>query len=90
MAVNKYKTNTGFEFEVNPDVLDDEEIFNLIMKAEEGSPTAMAKLYRLTLGEDQYNKAREFVRDKGGRVRISKLLPLLQECFETIGAPGKN
>lgn len=86
----KGKTSSGFEWEVDDDVKDDYELIELFQTADEGSAKALTDAYKRILGEEQYKKMKEFMRNDKGRVPASKMLAAMNEIVNSLGDDIKN
>ena len=85
------KTSTGFAWRVNPLVLDNMELVELLadMKNDD-DPLTVPKLCDMILGRAQKQQLYEFVRTPDGRVPISAVSETIMEIFQALGSAGKN
>ena len=83
------KTKSGFEFEIDGEILDDYDFLELLCKIDEGETSLMIKMVDRLLGSEQKEKLKEHVKTDSGRVSAKKLLT---EVMEIINTPqeGKN
>lgn len=88
--LKKIKTKSGFECEVDSEVMDDADILDLLVEADDGNELSMFKAFKLFIGKEQYKKAKDFIRDENGKAKASALYTLLLEIFTSIGDEGKN
>lgn len=68
----KGTTNTGFEYEIADDVIDDYELLEIFSELDKNPillPTAVKKI----LGEEQKNRLLDHIRDKDGRAKMSAM-----------------
>ena len=84
----KGKTTSGFEFELDEDVLDDYELLETVLKAEKGDGN-MIKAVDMLLGEAQKEALKNHVRNEKGRVSATRIMEELAEIFQSCSA-GKN
>ena len=82
------KTRTGFEFEVDPAVLDDMELLDAIVEIEE-KPFGVSKVLRMVLGDQQRKALYEHLRNEMGRVPVQAVMDAIIDIF-TSGKEGKN
>lgn len=78
----------GYKLEFDQNNLDDVEVFELINAIEEGEVQKTAKLLKLLIGENEYNKVKDFFVNKYGRFPISKLTEVYTAIFQ--GASPKD
>lgn len=64
----KGKTSTGFEFEINLEVLDDWELFESFQEIEMGNFLYIVNIAKKILGDEQYNKLKNHVKEKDGKI----------------------
>lgn len=62
----------GAEWEVTANALNDFELLEDIDAIDSGNPARLPKVLRRMLGEDQYRKALDALRDDAGVVRVEK------------------
>ena len=84
MEIIKGKTDSGFEFEIDPSVGDDWELLELISEAET-NPLAIIKVLNKIFDQDQVDKLKEHVRDDNGIVSTAKLMSEVTNIFSKIG-----
>ena len=83
------KTESGFEFELDDDVLDDYELLELFCKIDEGETSLTTKMVDILLGEEQKERLKDHVRVKSGRVSSKRLLAEITEILNST-REGKN
>lgn len=83
------KTESGFEFEVNEEILDDYELLELLCQIDDGDTQCTIKMVDRLLGSEQKEKLKDHVRDENGKVSARKLLAEVGEIFNLI-KEGKN
>ena len=84
----KGKTETGFEFKIEDEVLNDYELLELFAEVDE-NPLLVPKLVKIILGKEQKNKLIEHVRGENGKAAVDKIAMELQNIL-TSGAETKN
>ena len=81
--MEKGKTKSGFEFEVDPVVFDDWEILEKLNDIDNGNSALMVDVARQVLGQEQLDALKEHVRkNSGGKVSITDMSEALGEIFE--------
>lgn len=85
------KTKSGFCFQVDPEIMDDWEfVEDLVASSKTGFFGEIGAAKRL-LGEEQYNRLKEHVRDKKtGRVSGKRMDEEMTEILESLGTNEKN
>lgn len=83
------KTNSGFEFFIPEENLDDYELLELVTEVDKGNNAVIMDVIDRLLGKEQKNKLKEHVRNEAGRVTVSKMIAEIMDIFEKSG-PGKN
>lgn len=77
----KGKTESGFEYSIDPKRLDNYELLEGIVELEE-NPTNVPAVLKMLLGTDQVKKLKEHVRGEDGIVPAAKMLTEIKEIFE--------
>ena len=85
----KSKTESGFEFEIDANKLDDWEILDQLSEMNDGNMLYAPKFVKKVLGEEQGKKLVEHCREKDGRVPTEKVIKEIFEIFESL-KDGKN
>lgn len=83
------KTKTGFEFEIDEEILDDYDFLELLCKIDEGETTLVIKMVDRLFGAEQKERLKNHVRTESGRVSSKRLLEETMEIFNATKA-GKN
>lgn len=83
------KTESGFEYELDDDVLDDYELLEMFCKIDEGETNLTTKMVNMLLGEEQKERLKNHVRAKSGRVSARRLLVEVTEILNST-KEGKN
>jgi hypothetical protein len=74
-------TSSGFEFEVDNEVLDDYEILEDLAAMENGEPQKIVTILPALLGEEQFCNLKEFLRKDNGRVKATDMTKALSDIF---------
>lgn len=81
-------TTSGFECEVNMDVMDDVDVFeDLVLIQTEGTPlevvmAANMRIFKAMIGEDQYKSLKDHLKKiEGGRAKLTSFQRELTEVF---------
>lgn len=81
--MEKGKTKSGFEFEVDSIVFDDWEILEKLNEIDNGNSALMVDVARQVLGQEQLNALKEHVKKlNGGKATITAMGEALGEIFE--------
>lgn len=75
-------TKTGFEIDMTPDVLDDMEVFELIVEVDKGEATKLPALLGLILTPEQKTALYEHCRTDAGKVPISAVVAEFAQIME--------
>lgn len=84
----KGKTETGFEFKIEDEVLNDYELLELFAEVDE-NPLLVPELVKIILGKEQKNKLIEHVRDDKGRASVDRISMELENIL-TSSTETKN
>ncbi len=83
------KTESGFEYEIDDEVLDDYELLETLCDIDNGNNSLITRAARQILGEEQLNALKEHLRNDNGRVpavrMIEEITQILYGCND-----GKN
>lgn len=83
----KGTTKSGFQFELEDDIVDDYDLVLLFGKYnKEPSMDVFSEIAVKMLGEEQHQALMEFVRDEKGRCKTSAMLSALKEIEESLPA----
>lgn len=80
----RIKTKTGFEIELDSEILDDMETFEILVDIDKGEMKRLPDLLQRTLSEDQKKDLYEHCR-VDGRVKLSSVLNEMSQIFEELG-----
>ena len=75
------KTESGFEFEIDEDIMDDMEVIEIIAEAGDNA-LAVPKMIEALLGAEQKARIYEHCRGENGRVRASEVEKECAQIFE--------
>lgn len=78
-------TSTGFECEIDPIVMDDMEVVDLVIRIESNDTLAYSNFLTKIMGEENKKALYEHIREEDGRVPISKISAEVAEVIEQIG-----
>lgn len=85
----KGKTKSGFEFEIEEEVLDDYELLELLTETDKGNQVAIFKAIDHILIPDQKKRLKEHVRNEKGRVPASAMIAEITDIISSCNQ-GKN
>lgn len=80
----KGTTKTGFNFELDDDVIDDYDLLLKLAEVDAGNLAGIDGIFNEVLGKEQKNELREHIKKVTGRKRVSLKLMVasLREIFE--------
>lgn len=87
--MEKGKTKSGFEFEIDPTVFDDWEILEKLNAIDKGDTNLVVDVAREVLGTEQLNALKEHIRADKGKISITDMVAHLEEVFEACNS-AKN
>ena len=82
MAVVKGKTKTGFEFELDTELIDDYEVLEMYEDIKE-TGLGVRKLLTRLIGEDGYNRLKEHCRKKDGTISAKRIGHEINDIMST-------
>nr|DAZ16992.1 MAG TPA: hypothetical protein [Caudoviricetes sp.] len=85
----KGETKTGFKFEIEEEVLDDYELLETLVDADNGNNMALFSVIDMVLGDEQKKALKEHLREIHGRVPASAMIAEIMDIIEKSGS-GKN
>ena len=77
------KTESGFEFELDVEVLNDAELIENIKAIDKGDITVLPDIAESVLGQEQKKKLYEHIRSSAGRVKMDILAIEIGEIFKS-------
>lgn len=84
------KTSNGFMFEINPLVMDNMELVDVLAEMNDDNPLAVSKVCRMVLGDVQKKALYDFLRTSDNRVPVAEVCTSIMEIFQAVGGKGKN
>ena len=75
-------TKSGFEIDISPDVLNDMEVFELVVEVDKGDATKLPALLGLILTPEQKTALYEHCRNEHGKVPISSVVTEFAQIME--------
>lgn len=76
------KTRSGFEFELDDEVLDDYELLEILHKLDSGEYGLVTEMVGKLLGEEQKDLLKEHVRGEDGKVSAKRMMDEVAEIFQ--------
>lgn len=83
------KTTTGFEFELEDDVLDDYELLEVLHKVDNGEESYVVDMVDMLLGEEQKKRLKEHIKKTHKKVSATQMMAEIAEIFNAT-QKGKN
>ncbi len=84
-------TSTGFEYEITDEAMNDAELLDALIEADDGDATSMVRAIGKLLGPEQKKKLYEHVRNETGRVPLVGARSVASEITEIMsGDAAKN
>lgn len=75
-------TNSGFDFEIQEEALDDWELVKLLTKLDEGDVHNIVYIGPLLLGNEQFEKLENYLKSKNnGKLRASTIIAEIAEIL---------
>lgn len=88
--MKKGKTASGFDFEIDENVLDDMELIDAMAASQGDDPTQISTVVIKIFGEDQRKRLYDHVRTDDGRVPVTEVANIITEIIDSLGEDGKN
>ena len=79
------KTIHGLEMELNPNVFDDVDNFDLIEDLKDGKIRPVKAIIEQILGDEQYRKVRDYFRSTEGKFSTNIALEIINAVQEIVG-----
>lgn len=86
----KGKTKSGFEFELDENVINNMELVDALADCASDDPFAVSKTVKLLLGNELRRKLYDHLRTGDGRVPMEMVSMEISEIFSAFGSAGKN
>lgn len=83
-------TKSGFEFELEENVINNMELVDALADCADDNPFAVSKAVKLLLGNDLRQKLYDHLRTEDGRVPMEEVSVAVSEIFAAFGTAGKN
>lgn len=83
------KTESGFEFTIEDEALDDYELLEALCDVDHGNAGMLPLIVTHLLGEEQKENLKNHIRKENGRVSASKMIEEVIEIFHA-NDQGKN
>lgn len=83
------KTESGFDYEIDEEILDDYDLLELLCQIDEGETSLTIKMVDKLLGSEQKERLKDHVRTERGRVSAKRLIAEVMEIFNAT-KEGKN
>lgn len=82
-------TESGFEFALEDDALDDYELLEILQEVDSGDALKITEAAKLLLGEKQLKELKEHIKGDGKRVSAKKMISSISEIMKSCNK-GKN
>lgn len=83
------KTESGFAYEIDEEVMDDYDFLEILCKIDDGDTALTVKMVDMLLGEKQKEELKNHLRTENGRVSAKRMLAEVMEIFQAT-KEGKN
>lgn len=83
-------TSTGFKCNIDPDALNDMELFDCICKLQDGDMMQLPKIFGKLLSDEDYERLKDHCRTESGRVPIERISEELNNIFTGMSGIGKK
>lgn len=83
-------TSKGFNCEIADEALDDYELLEDLVAAQNGEQLRIMEAARRLLGNDQMKELKEFVRSENGRVKASDIFATISEIFTILTEKNRH
>lgn len=83
-------TSTGFKCNIDPDALNDMDLFDCICKLQDGDMMQLPKIFGKLLSDEDYNRLKDHCRTESGRVPIERISEELNNIFTGMSGIGKK
>lgn len=86
----KGKTTQGFEYTLDEERLDDFELLEKLACTPENDVKTIIETVKEMIGVEQYQRAKEFLRNEKGKVSFSDMSNLINEIFSLVGVQNET
>ncbi len=83
------KTNSGFAFEIDEEVMDDYELLETLRGVDKGDVFLLTDAAKQILGSEQLNALKDHIRDEKGKVSAKKMIEEIGQVLSS-NSQGKN
>lgn len=83
------KTDRGFEFEIDEEILDDYEFLEAICEIDKGDVSIIPDAARMLLGDEQLKRLKESARNEKGKISTKVMVDEIRQIL-TSNSKGKN
>lgn len=88
--MEKVVTSTGFKCNIDPDALNDMDLFDCICKLQDGDMMQLPKIFGKLLSDEDYERLKDHCRTESGRVPIERISEELNNIFTGMSGIGKK
>lgn len=85
----KIELKNGFQCTIDPEDMDDYELFEQVAEIDAGNKTLVPAVVRRLIGAEKHNELKEYVR-KDGKVSATAMMEQIAEIFEQIRESKKK
>ena len=75
------KTESGFEFGIKEEVLDDYELLEVLGKVDRGEVGYVPDMVEMLLGTEQKNRLKAHIRKEHGRITVTDMINEVMQIF---------
>lgn len=75
-------TGSGFQFELDDELLDDYELLELLSDIDNGDYQKTTRMVNMLLGDDQVKRLKDHLRNEKGRVSSKAMMEEVGKIFE--------
>lgn len=86
----KGKTQSGFEFKIEDQTLDDYELLEMLTEIDDGNGVLVPKMVERLLGKEQKTALKDHLRNKEGRVSTQGMMTEVMEIFKASNTGKKS
>ena len=88
--MKKIKLDNGLTVSVDEGKLDNIELVDAMVDADDGNPMGVSRVIRILLNDTDRKALYDQLRGEDGRVPTSSITPVIVEIFTKLGEQGKN
>lgn len=86
MERKKITLNSGLQLNVDLEVMDDWEVFELLREIDKGDSGAIVDLIPMVLGDKQFQALKEHLKAENGKTKASDMVNAFYELLEKVNA----